>query len=549
VRRYRQANRIERRKAHNLPDHVALCVAGRHRDGRFGERSCFDAESYPDNPDAELIAYHVYFVRQWLYFLIYRDVDKMSNALQAFAYLSGLEYHNRYLSDLLKAEGESDEKISEAVSEAKETLGDHVLRSCIDFAMELFAARQYSEFKRCIQSIKASGFESNQLTAMLRKVITPYVETESAVVADIANSITQAEAKDVVLLCRELDPNPVFPLYELSTEFADFPEASEWNESSLSILDVIARANWDYGDELFVAGASSDESARRIALAQSLPKCEDTFEAIRIGLETQEVRRRQHLIDLTDRPEPVKKAPTQGTIYGFGLRLYGSNRLLSDPDRYYSTLYFTIAFLPIFPVARYVMRNGDDGSTYFQSKVKFTKYHKVHLVVGLGLLILWWILGPMSHDSSTSTPTASTAAATDTTSPSDPNESKHDKMVDQSNQMAAELQAGYDAEATEKASIDKGKAELKQKQDYLDFQRLSIDVRRGGLSKASPQQLKQFDEDVISFNQTLKSADSLAKASNARVDAYNARLDALDAKKKKYDALIQQINSDQGTGN
>jgi Flp pilus assembly protein TadD len=67
--------------------------------------------------------------------------------------------------------------------------------------------------------------------------------------------------------------------------------------------------------------------------------------------------------------EPIKKPPTMFTMNGVGTSLYGKQELDPNDGTYIATLFFTLVFLPVFPLGQYLVSPADGNKWYFHAKV------------------------------------------------------------------------------------------------------------------------------------------------------------------------------------
>ena len=104
--------------------------------------------------------------------------------------------------------------------------------------------------------------------------------------------------------------------------------------------------------------------------------------------------------------EPIRKAPSMTTINGVGTRLYGSDDLDPSDGSHIATLYFTFLFVPVVPLASYVVSDappqsgllGKKAAWYFQSKVPLSRTHRtwakavaaLAAIIGLCVVLALW---------------------------------------------------------------------------------------------------------------------------------------------------------------
>ncbi len=89
--------------------------------------------------------------------------------------------------------------------------------------------------------------------------------------------------------------------------------------------------------------------------------------------------------------ETVSKAPSQVSFYGIGTRFYGENHLKDYPGLYTKVLYFTIFFIPVFALGKYLAQVYD-GNEYILGKGKLAGISKgwnASLASVLALFIAW----------------------------------------------------------------------------------------------------------------------------------------------------------------
>lgn len=80
--------------------------------------------------------------------------------------------------------------------------------------------------------------------------------------------------------------------------------------------------------------------------------------------------------------KPIGNAPSMSTMYGVGTMVYGD------------TLYFVVLFIPVFPIARYSLKNHGNGSYSFFGKLELHKWQKYwqYILIGIvaiGIVAIW----------------------------------------------------------------------------------------------------------------------------------------------------------------
>lgn len=85
--------------------------------------------------------------------------------------------------------------------------------------------------------------------------------------------------------------------------------------------------------------------------------------------------------------EPIRKAPGMSTVNGIGMRLSGAQDRDPQDGSYISTLFFTLLFIPIWPVRQYLVSDAGRGAWSFQATVPMSRLHKRwrKIVAGVGI--------------------------------------------------------------------------------------------------------------------------------------------------------------------
>jgi hypothetical protein len=219
--------------------------------------------------------------------------------------------------------------------------------------------------------------------------------------------------------------------------------------------------------------------------------------------------------------KPVASTPTMFTLNGFGTRLYGWSRFPGREGWRYATLYFTVLFIPICPIKRYVVSDAPSGGYYFHAAAPFTNAHKIHLWTGLAL-IAWFFLS-ITLFSNSPTPRSTTEA-----------EPSH------SGSYAA--QAVADSESTtsesgitllkeeierDEADLDKLRKDLTREGNSLISMKANIARKRTKLDHADKAIVDQFNAIVDEYNNSSDKFQKATKEFNASVERYNAKLKRL----------------------
>lgn len=85
--------------------------------------------------------------------------------------------------------------------------------------------------------------------------------------------------------------------------------------------------------------------------------------------------------------EPVADAPSLRTVNFIGFQLYGHTPFPEDSRLYYANQYFSVLWVPIFPIGRYLVEKIGSGQWRFHGQTKWTTEMKVHLVVAIAVIL------------------------------------------------------------------------------------------------------------------------------------------------------------------
>jgi tetratricopeptide (TPR) repeat protein len=85
--------------------------------------------------------------------------------------------------------------------------------------------------------------------------------------------------------------------------------------------------------------------------------------------------------------EPIKQPPTMFTFNGVGTSLYGKQEPDPTDLTHIGTLFITLLFLPVFPLAQYLVSPADASSWYFHAKVPLNRKMRLWRQATLGCAV------------------------------------------------------------------------------------------------------------------------------------------------------------------
>ena len=98
---------------------------------------------------------------------------------------------------------------------------------------------------------------------------------------------------------------------------------------------------------------------------------------------------------------PLSSPPSSSKFYGIGATLFGERDYDEQTKSHVVTQYFTVFFIPLFPVACYRVRPAG-GVQYYLGQVPLKRYQKAHLWAAVGGIALWVVIGSLSQPASES---------------------------------------------------------------------------------------------------------------------------------------------------
>lgn len=101
---------------------------------------------------------------------------------------------------------------------------------------------------------------------------------------------------------------------------------------------------------------------------------------------------------LFDRLQPIEQVPSLSTFNGIGTRLYGRREYDPDTDSYVATHYFTFAYYPLVPIARYRIKEVGSDRVRFLGRLPVVPLDFSWLALPIIALIVMSIAGSCSQN-------------------------------------------------------------------------------------------------------------------------------------------------------
>jgi hypothetical protein len=313
-------------------------------------------------------------------------------------------------------------------------------------------------------------------------------------------------------------PSSALRLTAIAKEYAASPDCMVKLAEDQQTLQFLSLQN----DALDLANASRyKESLAKLEEARQFASSDEDRDTIDKWIET---ARRNIALEGT---KPIAGAPSLRTVNGIGTTLYGKRSFDPQSATYIATLYFTIFYVPIIPIAAYRVRNLGASGYRFYGKVPLARSAFIAPAV-IALIVLGLIISgnfDSSNSSSVPSPVPSQESTTPSTysNPGPPNTSYTIPSGPPTGSFASKNELG--------AWLDRENSRLETEKNELNSLISKSDQDRADLKRQlNALGTSPSDEEVDAYN-TAK-------------DQFNSRLDSLKARAKQYDADISRYNSE-----
>lgn len=477
----------------------------------------------------------------WLLDPEVRDFPRWAHVVSAWNKLAGTAAYWEALTQTEARGGFERTASAEDIASLRLTAVEVALDGLPSAACTALGAGHLDHVERIIQLLSAPDLDVDARRALVGRILRALEDDleqrceqfrrwlNEAVVHDNESADANRKACDKAARDLELELEPRLTLF---TRFAVSHEdgARRARETMAGCIGALANAyTWA---NAFTVAESHAENA--VALANGMPaapRLQRALEDIRKSAETQ----RQHE-RVWKGLEPIDSAPTLYTINGIGSRLYGATDHEPFRGSYIATYYFTVLYIPLFPVRRYRVI-PTDGGYQFLGRAPLRQGDQVHRwIAGLlvGALILVGLLTSDSKPRSYSSPSSYTRTTPSVPSSAWPVSPPTPLQPNRSDSRAA-LRARIEAE---RATLDHLKAEI----EALDTKVLLLNDRLQSLKDkieefesqdrfgmaldraAYEQALDEYNSLVSVYNERLKERKRLIIDYNAGVDRHNAML-------------------------
>ncbi len=274
----------------------------------------------------------------------------------------------------------------------------------------------------------------------------------------------------------------------------------------------------------------------------------------------------------------VTRAPLLGTLNGFGITVSGHEPFQADKRLYFKILYFTVLFVPVFPIARYLVSDAAGGGWQFRGKTKWTPGMKIHCLVTCAVILTVFLLfssiGSAQSGNVSSSASSSISAMSpehDEDAPGTPSSSAENEAKNEVDGTAGQLDSATDSENQASSSLDGStgrserdapeskseelerklealkieiasiKSDIAVERAALDKDKVMLDALEAEIEASDPSPYSQDEIDV--HNAKVQRHERLRVEFNASVRSYNQKVELERKKVQKHNEVVDALNS------
>lgn len=305
------------------------------------------------------------FLRTWLTFLAQPDPDTLDNALTAYDDVDGCEYLSQHVRDLLLADGFTESNLDELVADAFREAFTFVYGFAARKAVDLWWSDAKEEAVELIHVLSFQGKTDVEVSTAFAE-LAPLGE-------ELAREVQGLDIPTEWELARRPLPRPecVEHLRILVHRLKPYlSQAGQWERVWSSWVLSVGDAAHQVASSLAKSAEGYDQAETVLTGLLDWPISDTWREEIERDLTQIRARRearaqrRSAAAPQEKKPlSPAVKPPWLFTWSGIGTKLYGQ------------TLCLVVFFIPVLPLARYVV-HAEDGGYVFEGRRPFTLWHQ-----------------------------------------------------------------------------------------------------------------------------------------------------------------------------
>lgn len=340
-----------------------------------------------------------------------KDVGLWTKALKNWqTTLENDDYWEYFLDVEMRSGFEPLATVSDVIALRKESW-KLVLQPSVNFLQSAIDSDGYEVAQRHLHLIRNSGLPQSLLRQIESEVLNPIeatIEKQSDEILKqlnekipnfvVSNKKTKEELDMAKSLCDkayQACQNCVLPLMKKLRLIAG-PDSEAAKRSREIIASCLRSISITYHN----APESFQIAEKILKEAQMFAKESIVNERIKEDMET--ISKHATYEKTWENLKPIDNAPSLHTINGFGTTLYGKSDFDPESSTYMATLYFVFFFIPVWPLARYRVRDVGENRYSFYGKAPLSTFNKVHIGIVLFIIGLWILQATMHSQSSSS---------------------------------------------------------------------------------------------------------------------------------------------------
>ncbi|MCW3099003.1 MAG: hypothetical protein JWL77_4621 [Chthonomonadaceae bacterium] len=458
------------------------------------------------------------FAIAWVKYLVQPTAQKVHDVLDTFDRLCKDEAFYAFLVELLLQDGDAAEQATDVGNRAPTIVLERMLFVFRRQAVQWWESGEIAEVTELVQILTQSGYDDEILAKILPDLITAGEQEADRLQTTIQTfpgwmptqmPYQPAEVAKLRLLAQALS--------------ARVPEAQRWLHVVEDRVRQVTVAMRDPALDLANRQNQDEFAVQILAHIQTFPLPDDLANQIQQAATQMQNRIDARQTEIWRGITPIERGPSLTTYNGMGCMAYGRIPFAGDPDWYFTTYYFVIFFLPIFPIRRYLVADAPRGGRYFRASAPLTKFGRYHLGTSMvvATLLLLYATYAVQHEPASNYGTTSA-----------PSTSRHSRYPTDTAGSSSLDSPVNDATSAERKRLEDESAQINTD---LYRRQTSIDHRRPLLETTS----KQLDADSKKVNRSSRAA---VKAYNARVRAFNKTSKQFDADLVAYNKRIERVN-------
>lgn len=492
----------------------------------------------PDEEVAQLL-----FLFSWYAFLEDGSPEGATRALVLWQDLYSMDSMDARLVDLLVQEDAvGEDQAFQIVVEAQKTVALHILERVAMAAAAAMDAGDAEKAAKLAKTLLDSPIDDD----LEEQALVPLGECGQRLQEQVLNLIR--EMPDWRLGQSTAVPEEVEQLAKLGEVLSDrHPAATDWTTTAKRWRTAQC---WRMRQESLRLNNERQNSSAALNVAQ---------EALRLsGDPEQQAKLREDIAALIKIVEEEKKhkafdgilaitsAPSLSTVNGIGTKLYGNEPFAPDSRFHFAVLYFVLLFVPVFPLTRYLVEDGEQGGWRFLGKTRWTTSMKVHLAAScIAIAVVWISLANQPLGSAASSSASGYRPTTRLNQPTNPaNEQQEIGTLNPSQGDLARttLVSALETELTErKAEIERLDEVIAKSGDHLDANRHSLESLGARIELNDPDPYSQ--NEIDDHNAMVDEYERLRAGFNVSVQQHNDTLEERRRQVARHNEIVDKLNA------